>query len=288
MDTAASNANKEVPIDTSRLGSKAAPDADCGCGKQPLPAGARDPNRVHRQLRVNVLRYNPQDPASAPHVQQFRLEEADGMTLFMALNEIRETLDPSLQFDFVCRAGICGSCAMLINGKPSLACRTLTKNLDAEFSLAPLPFFELIGDLSVNTGKWMRQMSERVESWVHLKSHEVDLTRLEERMDPDLAEKIYELERCVECGCCVAACGTARMRPDFVGAVALGRIARFKLDPRDTRTDADFYELIGDDDGVFGCMSLLACHDVCPKNLPLATQIAFMRRTLAKMGFSKD
>ncbi len=238
MNTAASNATKEVPIDTSRLGGKAAGDDAHACGKQPLPATARDPNRVHRQLRINILRYNPQDPASVPHVQQFQ----HGMTLFMALNEIRETLDPSLQFDFVCRAGICGSCAMLINGKPSLACRTLTKNLDAEFSLAPLPFFELIGDLSVNTGKWMRQMSERVESWVHLKSHDVDLTRLEERMDPELAEKIYELERCVECGCCVAACGTARMRPDFVGAVALGRIARFKLDPRDTRTDADFYE----------------------------------------------
>jgi succinate dehydrogenase/fumarate reductase-like Fe-S protein len=89
------------------------------------------------------------------------------MTLFMALNEIRETQDPSLQFDFVCRAGICGSCAMLINGKPALACRTLTKNLDAEFTLAPLPFFELIGDLSVDTGKWMRGMSERLQAWVH-------------------------------------------------------------------------------------------------------------------------
>ena len=65
------------------------------------------------------------------------------------------------------------------------------------------------------------------------------------------------------------------MREDFVGAVGLNKIARFRLDPRDQRSDADFYELIGADAGVFGCMSLLACHDVCPKNLPLATQIAF-------------
>jgi fumarate reductase iron-sulfur subunit len=208
------------------------------------------------------------------------------MTLFMALNEIRETQDPSLQFDFVCRAGICGSCAMLINGKPGLACRTLTKNLGAEFSLAPLPFFALIGDLSVDTGTWMRLMSERVQAWVHMQDAEVDLTRIEARMDPDLAEKLHELDRCVECGCCVAACGTARMRPDFVGAVALAKVARFRLDPRDTRSDADFYELVGDDNGIFGCMSLLACHDVCPKNLPLATQIAYMRRSLLKVGLS--
>ena len=111
-----------------------------------------------------------------------------------------------------------------------------------------------------------------------------DLARIEKPMEPELAEKIYELDRCIECGCCVAACGTARMRPDFAGAVGLNKIARFRLDPRDNRTDADFYELIGDDSGVFGCMSLLACHDVCPKDLPLQAQIAFMRRKMVAAG----
>ena len=151
-------------------------------------------------------------------------------------------------------------------------------------TLAPLPVFELIGDLSVNTGKWMRGMSERVQAWVHQQGPERDLDQLEERMDPALAEQIYELDRCIECGCCVAACGTVRMRPDFVGAVGLNKVARFRLDPRDERTDEDFYELVGNDDGVFGCMSLLGCQDLCPKQLPLATQIAFMRRKLVKIG----
>src|SRR6266496_3403252 len=115
------------------------------------------PNR--RQLKINVLRFNPQEPGSVPRMQTYALEEADGMTLFIALNEIREKQDASLQFDFVCRAGICGSCAMIIDGRPGLACRTLTQNLDAEITLAPLPVFELIADLSVDTGKWMRAMS---------------------------------------------------------------------------------------------------------------------------------
>jgi fumarate reductase iron-sulfur subunit len=83
----------------------------------------------------------------------------------------------------------------------------------------------------------------------------------------------------------VAACGTARMREDFVGAVGLNKIARFRLDPRDQRTDGDYYELVGDDAGVFGCMSLLACHDVCPKDLPLQQQIAFVRRKMVAIGF---
>jgi fumarate reductase iron-sulfur subunit len=236
------------------------------------------------KIRLHVLRYNPADPATAPHTQTYELEQTEGMTLFIALSEIRDKLDPSLQFDFVCRAGICGSCAMVINGRPDLACRTLTKNVGPDITLAPLPFFELIGDLSVETGKWMRGMSERLETWVHMTREKLDLTRIEEPMDPDLAEKLYGLDRCIECGCCVAACGTARMREDFVGAVGINKIARFGLDPRDKRTDADYYELIGDDAGVFGCMSLLACHDVCPKELPLQTQIAYVRRKMVREG----
>jgi fumarate reductase iron-sulfur subunit len=130
---------------------------------KPAPSAA---GVTPRQLHFHVLRHDPRDPASVPHTDVFELEEAAGMTLFIALNEIRERLDPSLAFDFVCRAGICGSCAMVINGRPGLACRTLTKDLPAEIRLAPLPVFELIADLSVNTGKWMRGMSE-LETWVH-------------------------------------------------------------------------------------------------------------------------
>jgi fumarate reductase iron-sulfur subunit len=238
----------------------------------------------NRMLRISCLRYNPQVEGDQPRMQTYEVEEAHGMTLFIALNEIREKLDASLQFDFVCRAGICGSCAMMINGRPGLACRTQTHTLPESITLAPLPFFELIGDLSVNTGKWMRGMSERLHTWVHMKQQEVDLRRIEERMEPELAEEIYLLDRCIECGCCVAACGTARMRPDFVGAVGIAKIARFRLDTRDDRDDEAFYEVVGDDDGVFGCMSLLGCHDVCPKELPLLTQIAFVRRTMLRAG----
>jgi len=240
---------------------------------------------TNRKLKISILRFNPREPKSVPRMVTYELDEAENMTLFIALSEIREKQEPSLEFDFVCRAGICGSCGMMINGRPTLACRTLTRDLDAEISLAPLPVFELIADLSVDTGKWMRGMSERLEAWLHMKEQEADLSRLEERMEPELAEKIYELDRCIECGCCIAGCGTVRMRENFVGAVGLNKIARFRLDPRDRRTDEDYFELIGDDDGVFGCLSLLGCHDVCPKDLPLATQIAFLRRKMVTIGW---
>ena len=236
-----------------------------------------------RLIKFNIFRYNPMKKGDKPRMASYELTEAPGMTIFIALNEIREYLDPSLQFDFVCRAGICGSCAMVINGQPTLACRTLTSSYpDDEITLLPLPGFELIGDLSVNTGKFMRAMSERVESWIHDKVQDkINFDRLEPRMDPDVAEQIYELERCVECGCCVSACATKRMRPDFLGAAGFMRLARFHIDPRDKRTDEEFYEIIGDDDGVFGCMTLLGCEDYCPKDLPHQTQIAYLRRKMA-------
>ena len=238
-----------------------------------------------RTLRLTVMRHNPAEPGIVPYLQTFEIEEAPGMTLFIALNEIREQQDASLQFDFVCRAGVCGSCAMVINGKPRLACRTLTRDLPDHVQLAPLPGFELVGDLSVNTGKWMRQVTERLQTWIHQKegAAQVDIDALEEPMEPELAEKIYELERCIECGCCVAACGAAQMRPEFIGAAGLLQLARFRLDPRDQREDADYYQVVGDESGVFGCMTLLGCEDVCPKDLPLAQQIAYLRRQMARM-----
>ena len=237
---------------------------------------------MSRQLKFNVFRYNPMDKGAVPHMDTFILPEIPSMTLFIALNQIREEQDPSLQFDFCCRAGICGACGMLINGRPGLACKTKTKDLPDEITLLPLPVFKLVGDLSVDTGTWFREMYAKVESWIHT-DKEFDPTAEEERMDNDLAVQIYELERCIECGCCVAGCGTARMRRDFLGAVALNRVARFVIDPRDERTDRDYFEVIGTDEGIFGCMGLLGCEDVCPKGLPLQDQLGFLRR---KMGWS--
>lgn len=247
------------------------------------PSAEKNPTQAPRDLTFRILRYNQHLPGDKPRIQEYHLQEALGMTIFIALNWIREHQDPTLQFDFVCRAGICGSCGMIVNGEPKLACRTLTRSYEnPEITLLPMPVFELIADLSVNTGKDMRRMAERVESWIHDPDQDkIDISALEPRMEPEVAEEIYELERCIECGICLAACGTRRMRKDFLGAAGFMRVARFYKDPRDKRTADDFYEVLGDEHGVFGCMTLLGCEDYCPKQLPHQEQIAFLRRKLA-------
>lgn len=238
---------------------------------------------ANRQLTFSIFRYNPQTPEIKPYMQEYRLEELPGMTIFVALNKIREEQDPSLMFDFVCRAAICGSCAMVINGRPRLACKTLTKDLPAKITLLPLPVFKLIGDLSVDTGTWFRHLSLKTEAWVHT-SKEFDPKAPEERMDNETALKIYEAERCIECGCCIAGCATANIREDFLGAAGINRVARFMIDPRDERTPEQYYEVVGSEEGAFGCMGLMACDDNCPMELPLQIQLAYVRRKMLAQG----
>ncbi|MDO7787395.1 fumarate reductase iron-sulfur subunit [Desulforamulus aquiferis] len=238
---------------------------------------------MSRQLTFSIFRYNPNDPSSAPRMQEYTLNESTGMTIFVALNQIREEQDPSLNFDFVCRAAICGSCAMVINGRPRLACKTLTKDFKDTITLMPLPVFKLVGDLAVDTGTWFRHMSLKTESWIHT-NKKFDPIAQEDRMDNEVALNIYESERCIECGCCIAGCATANIREEFLGAAGINRVGRFMVDPRDERSDMEYFEVIGSDEGAFGCMGLMACDDNCPMGLPLQLQLAFVRRKITMAG----
>jgi len=238
-----------------------------------------EPTTGGRLLRFEIFRYNPEDPASVPRMQTFELRETPYLSLFIALNRIREEQDPSLQFDFACRSAICGSCGMLVNGRPALGCKTLTSALPDVIRLHPLPVFKLIGDLSVDTGTWFREMVEKTAGWIEPKSA-FDPDAEEERMDDDLSQAIYERDRCIECGCCIAACGVSNLNADFLGPAGLNRVARFMLDPRDARADGDWFEVVAGTDGVFGCIGMMACEDTCPKELPLLEVNAYLRRKM--------
>jgi fumarate reductase iron-sulfur subunit len=241
---------------------------------------------MERTLKFKIFRYNPSVKNDKPRVDIFELNETPRLNLFTALNRIREEQASDLMFDFVCRAGICGSCGMMINGRPTLACRTLTSDLPEDIELYPMPFFKMLGDLSVDTGIWFRGISEQLESWIHTE-REFNPEAEEERMDNSLANKIYESERCIECGCCLAGCATAQVYPNFLGAAGLNRVGRFMLDPRDQRTDQEWFELVSTDEGIFGCIGMMACDDVCPKELPLLEVFSYIRRKMSVVPLKK-
>jgi fumarate reductase iron-sulfur subunit len=168
---------------------------------------------------------------------------------------------------------------MMVNGRPTLACKTLTSQLDRKIRLHPLPAFKLVGDLSVDTGTWFREMGERVEAWIHERAP-FDPEAEEARMDNSLAVAIYEADRCIECGCCVASCGVANTRSNFLAPAGMNRVGRFMMDPRDGRGRKDWFDVVASDEGVFGCIGLMACQDVCPKELPLLEVFAYLRRKM--------
>ncbi len=236
-----------------------------------------------RMLTFKIFRFNPYDDESRTHIREYTLEETPRLNIFNALNMIRDTQDPTLMFDFVCRAGICGSCAMMINGRPTLACRTLTSDMPPVIELFPLPFFKMLGDLSVDTGVWFREIAEKLESWIHT-DEEFNPKKEEKRMDNELANRIYEHDRCIECGCCIAGCATINVKPDFLGAAGLNRIARYMIDPRDGRNPETWYELVSTYEGIFGCIGMMACEDVCPKDIPLLETFSRVRRLMVSTG----
>jgi len=234
-----------------------------------------------RNLTFEIFRYNPNHPSDQPWMQPYQIRETPGMTLFLALNQIREKIDPSLMFDFVCRAGVCGSCAMVVNGIQRMACRTLTKDLSSHIRLLPLPIFKLIGDLSVDTGSWFKALNIRIGAWIHT-DLPFDHKEIEMAMSNQEVMNIYEADRCIECGICIASCGTVLSRKSFLGAAGLNHIARLLLDPRDQRGKKQYLELISSDEGVFCCFETLACEDNCPLGLSLDFQMEYVQR---KLGF---
>ena len=166
---------------------------------------------------------------------------------------------------------------MVINGKPGLACHTQTADLPDKITLHPLPVFKLIGDLSVDTGTWFRNTGKKIESWIHTNKNLMKTPRKNAWTTP-LRTRFSNLTAAWNAAAAWRLAALRACGEDFMGATAINRLARFYIDPRDNRTPADFYEVIGDDQGVFGCMGLLACDNVCPKQIPLQDQLGIMRR----------
>jgi fumarate reductase iron-sulfur subunit len=233
-----------------------------------------------RQLNFEIFRYDPNRPERAPFMQPFALPETADMTLFTALNLIRETMDPTLMFDFVCRSSVCGSCAMIVNGINRMACRTLTSGLSPNIRLLPLPFFKLLGDLTVDTHTWFRGLDAKLRAWIHGCDESPPRDR-ETPMDNEDAFKVYNAERCIECGCCVSGCATMANGKGFLSAAGLNRMARFMMDPRDTRKTSDYLEIVSTDDQVFACFETMMCEDNCPLDLPVDLHMEYVREKVA-------
>jgi succinate dehydrogenase / fumarate reductase iron-sulfur subunit len=196
----------------------------------------------------------------------------------MVLLRIRDEIDGTLAFRSSCRSAVCGSCAMVINGKIDLACRTQAASFGTKtIILEPLPNMQIIKDLVVDmTPFW--NMYEKVKPYLIRKSTDPDKEIPQTEED---RKKIDQNVNCILCASCYGACPVLARDPDYIGPAAFAKLERFMLDSRDERPE-DFLENVNNDKGVWGCDTVLRCIDACPKDVRPTDSIVGLRKQLVR------
>lgn len=235
-------------------------------------------------ITVYIRRFDPEKDA-APRQQQYTLQVEKGMTVLDGLHMIKQTQDPTINFRFSCRMGVCGSCGMMINGIPALACNTQILDVTTTaLTLAPLPNFNLIRDL----------VPDLVPMFGVLKSLQLHIRRSDvEEMEkptyeyyqtPHELEEFLQFTYCIKCGCCMAGCPTMATDRQYPGPAPLAQAYRYNADSRDDAGDARG-DLVAASHGIFSCHYAGECSKVCPKGVDPARAIQLMKKDLVLSYF---
>jgi succinate dehydrogenase / fumarate reductase iron-sulfur subunit len=250
-------------------------------------------------MNLKVFRFRP--GMTRPRYDTFAIATPHGMTVLGALFEAQARHDDSLAFRYSCRGAVCGTCAVLINRVPRLACRTqmealLTGDPGPALSYYPLPEY---------TEPWDPKEEVIVEPLPHLpviKDLIVDMTTFfdayrsvlpvlqgrepapakEWPMMPAAVRELEQYTTCILCGACYAACPVNGKKPRYIGPAALAKLWRFRIDPRE-RDAVDRLRIADISDGWWACEFHTNCHRVCPKDVPPEKAIGHARQELKKM-----
>jgi len=238
-----------------------------------------EPRHTSADITVYLRRYNPERDAR-PRWQRYALRVLPGMTVLDGLHEIQEKQDATLSFRFSCRMGVCGSCAMMINGLPALACNTqIAQVADRTLALAPLPNFDIIKDLVPDLSPMFRKHTA-----LHPYIERDDVGELENPsgefyQSPEELTRYLQFAYCIKCGSCMAACPTLATDPEYSGPMPLAQAHRYNNDSR----DAGFHGrkmVAGAGHGAFRCHYAGECSHVCPKGVDPARALQLMKRDL--------
>lgn len=222
--------------------------------------------------------------------QEYRVPIRPGMTVLDGLLLIQKTLDATLAWRFSCRMGICGSCAMVMNGRPGLACNTQISDVDdAVIRLAPLPNFRVIKDLAVDLHPMLekhRTLKPFILSDPAVSENETPAgdDGCEYVQSPEELLEFLQFSDCIKCGACMAVCPTVALDPLFPGPMPLAALHRYNADTRDAgfrqRREAlkEFH-----DPG--HCHYAAECSQVCPKGVDPARAIQLLKRSLVVDSF---
>jgi len=227
-------------------------------------------------------------PRERPYWEEFELAWRPHMNVIICLRDIAErpiTRDAKrttpITYESNCLEEVCGSCAMVINGKVRMACSALVDQLTQPIRLEPMSKFPVVRDLAVDRSVMFENL-KRMRAWVPIDGT-YDLGE-GPRMAPDVQQKAYPLSRCITCGACLEVCPQVNQNNNFVGAAIISQVRLFNLHPTGAMHARERLEAIMGPGGVYDCANAQNCVKVCPKLIPLTESIAEVNRQAIKQG----
>lgn len=231
---------------------------------------------ANRTVQIEIKRQaNPEAPAVW---EKFELEWRPGMNVISSMMEIAANpvtaggkATTPVAYDSNCLEEICGSCAMVINGKARMACSALVDNLEQPIRIEPLTKFPLVRDLQVDRSVLFENL-KRVKAWVPVDGT-YDLGP-GPRVFPQLQEERYPLSQCISCTICMEVCPQFNDHNGFVGAATIAQVKLFNSHPTGKVLEEDRLRAMAGDGGVQDCAYAQNCVRACPKLLPLTNAIS--------------
>ncbi len=231
--------------------------------------------------RVRVAR--SADHGIGAGVQQFSVQLEERMTVLDALFQIQREQDETLSFRCACRVGMCGTCAITINGRPSLACKTRPRELGGvELELAPLPHLPVVRDLVVSLRPFFAQWKQVLPAFRPVDAEATAPARIP--AESEFAKAIPRKRDCITCGACFAACGVKATSGEYLGPAAINKAFLRILDPRDGAKRERIARIDSERGGVWRCHTQFQCTDVCPKKINLTDTVTRLKRALLLPG----
>ena len=236
-----------------------------------------------KQITFKVQRYNSEQD-SAPYFQEFIVPASRGTTVLEGLIYIKENLDSTLAFRTSCRMGICGSCGMLINNYPHLACHTQIEEFHSDtLTVKSLPNLPIIKDLVPGLNPLFENHKSVKPYILRYDEEEMEKPTAEFAQTPQQLQTFLQFTYCIKCGICVAACPTAASDKLFLGPQALAQCYRYCADNRD-EGEQERFPVVDTDHGIWHCHLAGACSEACPKGLDPALAIQLLKRRLVSQA----
>ena len=232
-----------------------------------------------KKVTFRVFRFNPQKDQK-PHFASYEIELTRGLTVLDGLLRIKETIDPTLAYRASCRMGVCGSCAMYINGKPRLACYTQVESLRSSVvSVAPLPNYPVIRDVVPDLDSLFQKHTSVKPFIIRNDQAELDEPTGQFAQTPEQLDSYLQFSYCIKCGACLAACPTVASDPSFLGPQAIAQAYRYIADGRDGGYRVRL-EVMDTAHGPFRCHFAGACTEVCPKAVDPALGVQLVKKAM--------